>query len=76
MAADCIRPANPLRIQKRHGGYNPPPRPPEHLRILRQSGILLRGRGKLYSLNPIYLVPGKPGHVDLGSWLFRLDVLG
>jgi len=51
-----------------------PSPPPEHLRILRESGILLRSRGNLYSLNPIYLVSGKPGHVDLGSCLFRLDV--
>lgn len=45
----------------------------KHLRILRNSGILLRGRGNLYAVNPIYLVPGKPGHVDLGTCLFRLD---
>ncbi len=44
----------------------------KHLRILRESGILLRGRGNLYAINPIYLVPGKPGHVDLGTCLFRL----
>jgi hypothetical protein len=45
----------------------------KHLRVLRQSGIVLRVRGNLYAVNPIYLVPGKPGHVDLGSCLFRLD---
>ena len=45
---------------------------PERIRILRESGFLLPGRGNLYAINPIYLVPGKPGHVDLGTCLFRL----
>lgn len=45
----------------------------KHLRILRESGILLRGRSNLYSVNPIYLVPGHPGHVDLGTYLFRIE---
>lgn len=45
----------------------------KHLRLFRESGIALRGRANLYTLNPIYLVPGHPGQVDLGSCLFRLD---
>ncbi|MDP4721410.1 MAG: helix-turn-helix domain-containing protein [Akkermansiaceae bacterium] len=44
----------------------------KHLRILRESGIVLRGRANLYSINPIHLVPGQPGHIDLGTCLFRL----
>jgi len=45
----------------------------KHLRVLRESGILLRGRGNLYAVNPIHLVPGHPGQVDLGTCLFRLE---
>ncbi len=45
----------------------------KHMRVLRESGIVLRGLGNLYAINPIYSVPGKPGHVDLGTCLFRLD---
>ena len=43
------------------------------LRTLRESGIVLRGRGNLYSINPIHLLPGHPGLVDLGTCLFRLN---
>lgn len=46
----------------------------KHMRILRESGIALRGRANLYSINPIHLVPGQPGLVDLGTCLFRLTL--
>jgi predicted transcriptional regulator len=43
----------------------------KHLRVLREAGIIRRGRGNLHSLLPAHTVPGRPDLVDLGSCLFR-----
>jgi len=48
----------------------------KHLAVLREAGLAVRGRGKLYQLQKHHLpVPGQP-FVDFGHCLLRLDKAG
>ena len=48
----------------------------KHLAVLREAGLAVHGRGKLYQLHKHHLpVPGQPV-VDFGHCLLRLDAAG
>jgi biotin operon repressor len=48
----------------------------KHLAVLREAGLAVHGRGKLYQLHKHHLpVPGQPV-VDFGHCLLRLDKAG
>jgi hypothetical protein len=44
----------------------------KHCAVLHDTGIVLRGFGRLYRIAPPFLVPGEPV-VDLGAMVLRLD---
>jgi DNA-binding transcriptional ArsR family regulator len=47
----------------------------KHCSILLDSGIVYRGYGGLYNIDPRFLVPGERS-IDLGFVLLRLDQMG
>ena len=56
--------AEHLKIQKANAT--------KHLAVLCKSGVLRKGRGKLYSIPPYFLIPGQRA-LDLGAVVLRLD---
>ena len=47
----------------------------KHCSILHDSGIVYRGYGGLYAIDPRFLVPGERS-IDLGFVVIRLDQMG
>ncbi len=56
--------ADHLKIQKANAT--------KHLAVLCKSGVVRKGRGKLYGIPPYFLVPGQRA-LDLGAVVLRLD---